>query len=141
MSRRAYSEINFHITWHTKNNTSLITPEIETKLYPFLRYKMLETPETIVHAIGGVENHIHIAVSISPTVQPAEWIGKLKGASAYFINQTANHKLLEWQNGYGIVSFGTKDLKWVINYILNQKQHHKAGKTFSRLEIVERDES
>lgn len=140
MSRRAYSEINLHITWHTKENLPLIKQEIESKLYDFLRKKMLETPEVFVHAIGGIENHIHIAVSIPPQIQPAEWIGQLKGASAYFINQNANHKLLEWQNGYGIVSFGTKDLKWVVRYVLNQKEHHKAGKIFKRLESVEKDD-
>lgn len=139
MSRRAYSEINLHITWHTKGNLPLIKPEIETKLYKFLKEKILETPEIFFHAVGGIENHVHIAVSVPPTIQPAEWIGKLKGASAYFINQGSNHKLLEWQNGYGIVSFGTKDLKWVVNYVLNQKEHHKKGNIFARLETIEKE--
>lgn len=140
MSRRAYSEINLHITWHTKNNLPLIKPEIESKLYQFFKQKMTETPEVFVHAIGGIENHVHVAVSVPPTVQPAEWIGQLKGASAYFINQGSNHKLLEWQNGYGIVSFGTKDLKWVVRYIQNQKEHHKTGKIYKRLESVEKED-
>ena len=86
MSRRAYSEINLHIVWHTKANLPLIKPEIEAKLFQFLKQKILETPETFFHAVGGIENHVHLAVSVPPTVQPAEWIGKLKGASAYFIN-------------------------------------------------------
>jgi putative transposase len=141
MSRRSYSEINFHITWHTKNNLPLIKAEFELKLYQFLKQKMLETPETFVHAIGGIENHVHLAVSVPPTIQPAEWIGQLKGASSHYINQSVNHKLLEWQNGYGIVSFGTRDLKWVVNYVLNQKEHHKKGKTFVRLENIEKEES
>ncbi len=141
MPRRVYSEINFHITWHTKSNMPLIKPEIEPKLYQFLKHKILETPEIIVHAVGGIEDHIHLAVSVPPTVQPAEWIGKLKGASSYDINQLTNHKLLEWQHGYGIVSFGTKDLKWVVNYVLNQKEHHKAGKIYERLERIDREES
>lgn len=137
MSRRAYSEINFHITWHTKGNLPLLKPEIESKLYQFLKQKISETPETHFHAIGGIENHLHLAVSLPPTIQPAEWIGRLKGASSHHINQLAGHKLLEWQNGYGILSFGTKDLKWVVNYVLNQKEHHRTGKIYERLEKIE----
>lgn len=95
MPRRVYWEINFHITWNTKANSPLIKPEIEAKLYGFLKQKILETPETCLHAVGGIENHIHLAVSIPPTVQPAEWIGKLKGASSHFINSASNRKLLE----------------------------------------------
>lgn len=141
MSRRVYSEINLHITWHTKGNLPLIKEKIEPKLFQFLKHKILETPETIVHAVGGIEDHIHLAVSVPPTVQPAEWIGKLKGASSHHINQLSSNKLLEWQHGYGIVSFGTKDLKWVVDYVLSQKEHHKKGKTYERLERIDKEES
>lgn len=125
MSDAVYSEINFHITWHTKANLPLIKPEIEPKLYQLLKDKILETPEVYFHAVGGIEDHIHLAVSVPPNLLMSEWIGKLKGASSYHMNQSSNHKLLQWQRGYGIVSFGTKDLKWVVNYVLNQKKHHK----------------
>ena len=43
-------------------------------------------------------------------------------------------KALEWQAEYGIVSFGTKDLEWVKQYIRNQKQHHASGSTVDHLE-------
>lgn len=137
MSDSVYSEINFHIVWHTKSNLPLIKPEIETKLYGFLKHKIIETPRVYFHAVGGIENHVHLAISVPPNLLMSDFVGKLKGASSYHINQTANHKLLQWQRGYGIVSFGTKDLKWVINYILNQREHHKKGTTYERLEKSE----
>lgn len=126
MPRRVYSEINLHITWHTKNNQPLINNEMELHLYKFLVDKIQNTPETFLYAIGGISDHIHLAVSIPSNLLISEWIGKLKGASSYFINkEIAHRKALEWQNGYGIVSFGTKDTKWVVKYIENQKEHHK----------------
>lgn len=138
MPRRVYSEINLHITWHTKNNQPLINNQIEPHLYKFLTDKIRQTPETFFHGIGGISDHIHIAVSIPPTLQISDWVGQLKGASSHFINkEIANRKVLEWQNGYGAVSFGTKDLPWVIKYIEKQKEHHRQNKTFSRLEITE----
>lgn len=142
MPRRVYYEINLHITWHTKLSTPLISPEIEPALFRFLKHKVLETPETFFHAVGGTETHIHLAVSIPPTLNIAEWIGKLKGASSHHINhQIANRKALDWQEGYGVVSFGTKDLKWVKRYVENQKEHHAKGKTFDRLERINRDDA
>ena len=66
----------------------------------------------------------------------SEWIGKLKGGSSFYINhEIANRKLLDWQDGYGVVSFGTKDLKWVVDYVKNQKEHHARGTTIKRLEF------
>jgi hypothetical protein len=43
-------------------------------------------------------------------------------------------KVLVWQTGYGVVSFGTGDLKWVVDYVRNQKQRHSRGRTVDRLE-------
>jgi hypothetical protein len=54
------------------------------------------------------------------------------------VNQKlGNHgKVLEWQTGYGVVSFGTKDLPWVQAYVRNQREHHAKGTTAERLERV-----
>ena len=46
--------------------------------------------------------------------------------------------VLQWQTGYGVVSFGRKDLPWVIDYVRNQKEHHAFAKTFERLERIHR---
>lgn len=48
-------------------------------------------------------------------------------------------KMLQWQHGYGIVSFGTKDLEWVVRYIHNQQQHHSGGTAVERLERIAPD--
>ena len=96
--------------------------------------EILKTPGARLHAIGGIETHIHIATSLPPNILVSDWVGKLKGSSSYYINHEVEPKALEWQRGYGIVTFGTKDLQWVIEYINDQKEHHKKGTTNERLE-------
>ena len=134
MSDAVYSEINFHVTWHTKSSLPMITEKIEQQLHQYLAHKILETSGARLHAIGGIDTHVHIAVSLQPNILVSDWIGKLKGASAYYINHEVQPKALQWQRGYGIVSFGSKDLKWVVEYIQNQKEHHRNGTIFDRLE-------
>ena len=112
----------------------MIRERIEDRLYHYLTHKILEPPGAFFHAIGGVEDHIHIAVSLPPNLLVSDWVGKLKGSSSYYINHEVQPKSLEWQRGYGIVTFGTKDLKWVVDYIKNQKEHHKRGTVHDRLE-------
>jgi putative transposase len=109
MARTIYSEIHLHITWHTTNSAPIITGSIETQLHRWLRRRILQAPGVLLHAIGGTSDHVHLAVTVPPTLLVSEWIGALKGASAHYVNHTlANRKILEWQNGYGVVSFGTK---------------------------------
>ena len=140
MSRRSYSEINLHFVWHVKSSLPIITREIEPPLHRYIRSYALQSSGLIFHEIGGTETHVHIAVTIPPTLLISDWIGKLKGASSHHVNhKLANRKLLDWQTGYGVVSFGTKDLEWVKQYIRNQKQHHANGNAVDRLERIMQD--
>jgi REP-associated tyrosine transposase len=141
MSNRSYSEINLHFVWHVKASLPIIRVEIEPRLYRYIRSYALQSAGLIFYEIGGTETHVHIAVTIPPTLLISEWIGKIKGASSHYVNhELVNRKLLDWQTGYGVVSFGTKDLEWVVNYIRNQKEHHKKGTTVERLEKITHDE-
>jgi putative transposase len=141
MSKRSYSEINLHVVWHAKASQQIITAEIEPRLYRYIRSYALQSKSLIFHEIGGTETHIHIAVTIPPTLLISEWIGKIKGASSHYVNrELLNRKVLDWQGGYGVISFGTKDLKWVVNYIRSQKEHHKKGTVATRLEKITPDE-
>lgn len=134
MSANSYSEILFHITWHTKNSLPMITPAIEDRLYRYLTHKIIETPGVYLHAIGGIATHVHVGLSAPPDLLMSDFIGKLKGGSSYHINHEFQPKALEWQRGYGILSFSTKDIKWVVKYIENQKEHHRTGEIYDRLE-------
>lgn len=136
MSRNYYSEINLHLVWHTKNSLPLLTSASEPLAHRAIRSRIIDTPGTYVHEIGGVETHVHLAVTVPPSLLISDWIGKLKGGSSHDVNQQSptHDKQLQWQAGYGVVSFGTKDLPWVVEYIKNQRQHHAKGTVADRLE-------
>src|SRR5581483_5879873 len=89
-----------------------------------------------VHEIGGIETHVHLAVTIPPTLLISEFIGQLKGGSAHEVNRRFGDKTIEWQTGYGVVTFGTRDLAWVVAYIRNQREHHAGGNCHDRLERI-----
>ena len=98
---------------------------MEAQTHQFLRGQVFQSAGVIFHEVGGTDDHIHLVVSVPPTLPISAWIGTLKGGSSHFINQEiVNRKLLEWQSGYGVVSFGTKDLPWVVAYVRDQRRHH-----------------
>jgi len=134
MSTRSYAEINLHITWHTKDNLPLITPTLEPDIWAFVKNRIVTQENVYFHAIGGTQDHIHIAGSFYPPFEIDRWVGDLKGASSHVFS-----KKLQWQKGYGVVSFGTRDLPWVVEYIRNQKEHHLQGTIHDRLERIEND--
>jgi REP element-mobilizing transposase RayT len=136
---QSYFDIYLHITWHTKNSAPLIAENVRPKLYAFLEQRARAQKGVVIHAIGGTENHVHIAATIPPTLAVSAWIGELKGASVYYANQRIlNRKgALDWQSGYGVVRFGAKDLPWVVEYIETQEARHRERKVAARLERYE----
>ncbi len=138
MGHNYYSEINLHITWHRKDSSPMLTAQVEPVTNRTIKERLVNTPGVFVHEIGGTETHVHVAVTVPPTLTISEFIGQLKGASSHEVNQqfALRGKMLQWQAGYGVVSFGTRDLEWVKQYIRDQRAHHASGKVVDRLERI-----
>ncbi len=136
MSHNHYSEINLHLTWHTKESLPLLTEQLEPLVHRCVRQKIINTPGAFCHEIGGTETHVHVAVTVPPTLLISDFVGQLKGASSHEVNEQLDRRgiVLQWQVGYGVVSFGTGDLDWVKEYIRNQREHHANGRIYERLE-------
>ena len=137
MARNYYAEINLHLTWHTKESSPILVGSVEAVAHQELKKRCIETPGVFIHEIGGIETHVHLCVRIAPTVTISEFIGQLKGSSSHETNQKLGYKALEWQTGYGVVSFGTGDLEWVRAYVRDQRRRHDRREIEDRLERIE----
>lgn len=136
MPGKVYSEIYLHIVWRTKDSFPMITDEIQPRLYKYIKHRCAQTKGVFCHAIGGTADHIHLCVFVPPSLLISDWIGEIKGGSSHFINHEVRPKSLQWQAGYGVVSFGKNNLDFVKEYIQGQKEHHSSGKTHDRLERI-----
>ena len=90
-----------------------------------------------LHGIGGTDTHVHLGLSIEPFVCISDLAQELKGASSFEVNKRMNRKALEWQRGYGVVSFGKRNLEWVLEYVRRQREHRASGQVQARLEACE----
>jgi REP element-mobilizing transposase RayT len=127
----------YHLVWATKERQPLINPEREAALYSYIIGKA-DALDSIVHVIGGVEDHIHLVVSIPPTLSIADFVKNIKVSSAYHLNQAlaASSNKFAWQEGYGVFSLGGKQMEQAVNYVNNQKAHHSNGTAIASLEQV-----
>jgi REP element-mobilizing transposase RayT len=133
----AYWQLYYHLVWATKNREPLITPELEPELFKYLRGKGLELGG-VVHAVGGMEEHGHVVVSIPPRIAIGDYVGKLKGASSHWVTHLSGYKEpFAWQEGYGVLSFSKRSLPQVVQYVLLQREHHRSGATIADMERIE----
>ncbi len=132
-----YSKLYYHFIWSTKNRLPLIDSVIQPELYRAIAAKAQDIGG-FVHAIGGIEDHAHLAVSVPPKVAPAKFVGDVKGNSSHFINHVIKPDFeFHWQDEYGVLSFGEKNLSSVVGYIHHQKQHHADGTLIAAMEQMD----
>jgi REP element-mobilizing transposase RayT len=91
---------------------------------------LIENRKHKVYAIGGMSDHIHILVSLSPKQAISELVLVIKRASSLWIKEKQFVRCqFAWQEGFGAFSYGKSQVDSVVKYIQNQEVHH-AKRTF-----------
>ena len=114
-----------HCVFSTKERRRLITADLQQRLYPYLGGIARENKMKVL-AIGGVEDHVHVLLSIPSTLSIAKSVQLLKGNSSKWIHETfPEQRMFEWQEGYGAFSIAISGVEDTVRYIQSQKAHHQ----------------
>ena len=115
----------YHIVFATASRQPSIFSDKETQVYKIL-YHILNKYGCFVYRIGGMPDHIHLLITIPPTVSVSKLVQNLKRESTMTIKENdLIHGWCGWQDGYGCFSYCIRDVDKISNYIKNQKTHHK----------------
>ncbi|NWF70227.1 MAG: IS200/IS605 family transposase [Chloroflexi bacterium] len=130
----------YHIVWATYRPQALLSPEVETLVYATIRRKSALLRSEIF-ALNGMPDHVHVVVSIKPSVAVATWIKTVKGSAAHDVNQLIPQleNYFRWQGGCGVFTLSPKNLPFVIDYVERQKTHHAANQLHDELERIDAD--
>ncbi len=131
-----YTEAFQHFVWATRKREPFITDEMERVLHRYIRQRCKDL-HVQVHALNGMPDHVHLAVTLPATLAPADFMHDVKGASAHFVNHLPETKdCLYWQEGYGWLTFALDDLPRIIRYVDCQKERHAAGRLSTKMECA-----
>ncbi|MDO8689802.1 MAG: IS200/IS605 family transposase [Dehalococcoidia bacterium] len=129
-----YWRLFYHIVWGTRDRLPVIEYHLLTALHDPLAGNASRL-SAIVHAVGGVEDHIHLVTSVPPGIAISEFIRQLKGSSSHFVNhELAPPVAFAWQANYGVMSLDSKQLDRVVKYVKEQRKHHAQQTTIPVLE-------
>jgi len=114
-----------HLVFSTKDREPSIVPEVLPELHAYLA-TIARNHDGECYRVGGVADHVHLAIRLSRTISIANLVSELKSSSTRWL-KTRSPILAKfaWQRGYGAFSVGPKDLNAVIAYIDGQAEHHR----------------
>jgi putative transposase len=131
----SYTNTLVHCVFSTKNRQKVLTEEILARLFPYLAGIARKNGMTAL-AVGGVEDHVHLLLSLPPTLPVAKAVQLVKGGSSRWLHET--FPALEgfaWQAGYGAFSIGISQAERTTRYIQGQAEHHR--ETSFEMEFVQ----
>ena len=120
----AFARLHYHIVFSTKDRKAFIQPEIKERLYGYV-IGIVNNLGGVAHAIGGIDDHVHLLAFCPPKTALAEFIGKIKANSSGWVHETWSERAgFGWQRGYGAFTVSESNLDAVQAYIQNQEEHH-----------------
>jgi putative transposase len=124
-----YSQICIHAVFAVKGRNNLITQELRDSLPKYIS-GIITNKNAKSLAVKGWMDHVHIFFGMSVTTCIADFMSAVEASSSAWINEQRFLKQkFSWQSGYDVFSFAKSQRDQVINYILNQQEHHRL-KTF-----------
>jgi putative transposase len=120
-----YTQLYVHIVFATSGRRAVLPDACLDELFRYAAGILARRGHKVL-AIGGMPDHMHVAVGMLPTVAIADLVRDLKAGTSGFINQrqwVAGR--FEWQRGYGAFSCSRSQLDTLCRYIANQKRHHR----------------
>jgi REP element-mobilizing transposase RayT len=133
-----YHSLHYHIVFSTKERRPFIQAGWRPRLHEYLG-GTVKGLGGVPEAVGGVDDHVHLLISLKTNAAPAEIVRELKKASSVWAAE--NHcKGFAWQEGYGIFSVSWTHVDVVRNYIANQEEHHRKTGFFEEFkQMLERN--
>lgn len=134
--RQSRAEIYLHFVWATYQRMPLLRAEVERGVYACVMDECRRLRCEVL-AIGGMPDHVHLAVRVPATVAPSKLMNQVKGVSSALVrNQLPPGELFGWQDGYAVFSFSRSQRERVVAYIRNQEQHHAKGDLWNAWEQI-----
>lgn len=119
-----YTQFLYQIIFSPKGRQPVLKKENRLELFNILALA-ISRMNCHLYQINGTENHIHILLSVHPTVAVSSLVKSIKAAGQNYIKLKSLYPDFPgWQDGYSAFSYSLDRKEILINYIKNQEIHH-----------------
>ena len=124
-----YTQIHIQCVIAVKYQKSLIGDDWKDPLHKYMT-GILQNYGHKMLAINSMPDHLHLFFGFRPNQSLNDLMRIVKNESSVWVNdQQFTSAVFQWQEGYGAFSYSRSHVSKVIEYVLNQEEHHRK-KTF-----------
>ncbi len=120
-----YTQILYQIVFSTYKREKTLSKENRKEIFQFI-WGLLKNKKCHLYRLNGIEDHLHIVTHIHPSVALADLVKDIKISTSNFIKNNNLFKNFNgWQDGYGAFTYSITEKQNLIDYVVNQEEHHK----------------
>lgn len=136
-----YTTIIYQVVFATKHRAPVLLKCNRHKLFKYIS-ALIKNKSCKVFQINGVEDHLHIAFALHPSIALADLVKDIKLATSEQIKiEGWFPDFSYWAVGYGAFTYSYNEKQRLIAYIKNQEEHHKlVGSKEEYLDLLQKYE-
>jgi putative transposase len=119
-----FSQIYLQFVFAVKGRESLIQKQNKEELHKYIT-GIVKNRKSKMLSVHCMPDHTHLFVGLDPSIRISDFVKEIKVESNEFIKSKNWCERFQWQQGYGVFSYGQSQINSVCHYILNQEAHHK----------------
>jgi len=120
-----FTKLLVHVVFSTKGRMACICGDIRARLFPYMGGIIRELGGKAL-AINGADDHVHLLLSMPPTISIADAMRVLKTNSSRWAHENGiPRSVFGWQTGYSAFSVSQSNCGAVSRYIQGQEQRHR----------------
>jgi REP element-mobilizing transposase RayT len=132
----SYRQILYQIVFGTKYREAVIKEAYCLELCKYI-WGIIRGKGCHLYCINGIEDHIHIFSDLHPSIALADYVKDIKVASSTWMKECGKFpKFKGWQDKYGAFTYSIREKDMIINYIKNQKEHHKTESFYNEFKLL-----
>ena len=111
--------------YEQKNSRKSISQHNVSELYKYI-WGIIRNKKCHLYRINGIDDHIHIFISLHPTIAVSNLVKDIKVACSHWMKFHKDFSDFSgWGEGYAAFSCRHRDKDQLVKYIMNQQEHHK----------------
>lgn len=121
----SYVNLLIHAVVRTHKSEQTLPSDDRVKFLYQEMWGIIKNKGGYLYRINSMPDHVHLLFTIPATISLSEFMQALKGSSSKILKlKDGFEKFVAWGEGYAALSKSMENKQKIINYIINQQEHH-----------------
>jgi len=125
LAMSVYSQICLQIVFAVYGRSNFLFEGVDEEVYRYMSGIVTGNKQKSL-GVNGMPDHVHLVIGLEPSMRISDLVREIKSESSKFINKKNwLSTKFRWQEGYGVFSYSRSQVGAVVEYVKNQKLHHR----------------